>query len=654
MQNYSDERHISDLEIVERLIRENINDEFFWITDLDGIKSLPPSITTLVKVSLLTIDNCPEFNEISAAMTEMKALKWLRFICCQHKNLPTGLSQLTRLRKLSLNENQYSLKTNWKELEKMQGIESLELSQSLVNLRGKVPMVIFSLKKLQFLYLDNNKLKQLPGEIRQLKEIITLDLSNNKLSQLPYEISELKELVTLELGENQFHEFPDVLLLLPKLRNLAINAEAINNIPFELFDMPALKTLNITGKNAQKYPAISDVEKFFNLTRKAQLDSDFINLVLNVLKYPQLYNELEINELILLLNCKLETVINKSLERLGLMLSNSFSGINSGAHLLICGKSFEQKNILNQKLAQKGIVVHSKLSKKVTHVLLSQDLKNLDFLNNPKLALLTEKMLHKAVADADRDFIFSDSADYESSFNKIRELLTSDDTNSSIVALNLIQNYGLSDSLLTDLLFAYKKTQSDLLRKAILSLLKKQGNFDFAADLKKRMPLFKINKEKTLSKSLLFYGSNYKVESIRLVKMIFDKTKMGRHFALMHFETKDKIDFFEQIIENGQLNLSNCDLEKLPDDFEMFSKKVTSVNLSYNKFDEVPIKALLKLKNLTELKFVNANIWHYPDEIAEISKLETIYVPFSFAQLASANLIAKLNSMQVNIKSAIV
>jgi Leucine-rich repeat (LRR) protein len=136
--------------------------------------------------------------------------------------------------------------------------------------------------------------------------------------------------------------------------------------------------------------------------------------------------------------------------------------------------------------------------------------------------------------------------------------------------------------------------------------------------------------------------------------MIFDKTKMGRHFALMHFETKDKIDFFEQIIENGQLNLSNCDLEKLPDDFEMFSKKVTSVNLSYNKFDEVPIKALLKLKNLTELKFVNANIWHYPDEIAEISKLETIYVPFSFAQLASANLIAKLNSMQVNIKSAIV
>jgi hypothetical protein len=444
------------------------------------------------------------------------------------------------------------------------------------------------------------------------------------------------------------------LLLLPKLRNLTINAEAINNIPFELFDMLALKTLNITGKNAKKYPAIPDLEKFFNLTRKAQFDSYFINLVLNVLKYPQLFEELEISELILLLNCKLETVINKSLERLDLLLSNSFSGISSGDNLLFSGKSFEQKNILKQKLELKGIIVHSKLSKKVTHVLLSQDLKSIEFLNNHEMVLLTEKMLHKAFADGDRDIIFSESDDYESSLSKIRELLISDDTNSSMVALNLLQNYGFSDSLLTDLLFVYKKTDSESLRKSIISLLNKQGYFEFAADLKKRMPLFKINKEKTLSKSLLFYGSKYKVETIRLVKMIFGKTKMGKHFALMHFETKDKIDFLDRIIEDGRLNLSNCDLVKLPEDFEIFSEKVNRLDLSYNCFAEFPLAVLLKLKNLKELKFVNANIWHYPDEIAELSKLETIYVPFSFAQLASANLIAKLNLMQVKIKSAIV
>ena len=121
--------------------------------------------------------------------------------------------------------------------------------------------------------------------------------------------------------------------------------------------------------------------------------------------------------------------------------------------------------------------MHSKFSKKVTHVLLCQDLKNLEFLNHPELILLTEKMLHKAFADTDQEIIFSDSNDYESSLSKIRELLMSDDENSSMVALNLIQNYGLNDSLLTALLFVYKKTVSESLRKLILSLLKKQGYF---------------------------------------------------------------------------------------------------------------------------------------------------------------------------------
>ena len=654
MHNIENARHIADLKLVEELIRKNINDEFFGITDLDGIKTLPPSISSMVKLSLLIIDNCPEFNIISDSMTKIKTLKWLRFVYCRHKNFPEGLSKLTQLRKLSLIENQYSVKSNWEELEKMQGIESLELSHSLINLRGKVPTVIFSLNKLQFLYLDNNKIKQLPGEIGQLKELITLDLGNNKLSQLPYEISQLKELTTLELGNNQFPDFPDVLLLLPKLRNLSINAEVINKIPFELFDLPALKTLIITGKNAKKYPAVSDVEKFFNLTRKIQFESDFVNLVLNVLKYPQLYDELEINELVLLLNCKIENVVNKSLERLNVLLSNSFSRIGTGANLLISGKSFEQKNILKQKLEEKGVVVHSKFSKKVTHVLLCQDLKNLEFLNHPELILLTEKMLHKAFADTDQEIIFSDSNDYESSLSKIRELLMSDDENSSMVALNLIQNYGLNDSLLTDLLFVYKKTVSESLRKSILSLLKKQGYFEFAADLKKRMPLFKINKEKTLSKSLYYYSSKYDIDGFRLVKMIFAQTKMGLHYALMHLEAKAKMDFFNQIIEGGHLNLSRIDLEKLPEDFEIFSDSVNSIDLSYNSFAEIPIKALLKLKNLIELKFVNANIWHYPDELIQLDKLDYLTVPSSFPTYASPKLLSVLRNRKIMIFSSMI
>ena len=202
---------------------------------------------------------------------------------------------------------------------------------------------------------------------------------------------------------------------------------------------------------------------------------------------------------------------------------------------------------------------------------------------------------------------------------------------------------------MTDLLFLYKKSGSQLIRKACLDLLKKQGKLDFAIDLKKRMPLFSVVKESTLSKSLLFYSSKYKLDISRLLKMIFDKTKMGKHFALMHFESKDKIEFFEKLIEEGSLNLSRIDLEKLPEDFEIFSEKVNAIDLSYNSFADVPIKALLKLKNLKELEFVNANIWHYPEELLKLDKLECLTVPSSFPRFASAELLSMLKKRDLII-----
>ena len=202
---------------------------------------------------------------------------------------------------------------------------------------------------------------------------------------------------------------------------------------------------------------------------------------------------------------------------------------------------------------------------------------------------------------------------------------------------------------MTDLLFLYKKSGSQLIRKACLDLLKKQGKLAFAIDLKKRMPLFSVVKESTLSKSLMFYSSKYKLDISRLLKMIFDKTKMGKHFALMHFESKDKIEFFEKLIEEGHLNLSRIDLEKLPEDFEIFSEKVNSIDLSYNSFADVPIKALLKLKNLKELEFVNANIWYYPEELLKLDKLECLTVPSSFARIASAELLSMLKKRDLTI-----
>ena len=55
----------------------------------------------------------------------------------------------------------------------------------------------------QALYLQNNKLKQLPGNIGSLKNLQTLNISGNNLKDLPSTISGLASLKTLDISNNQ-------------------------------------------------------------------------------------------------------------------------------------------------------------------------------------------------------------------------------------------------------------------------------------------------------------------------------------------------------------------------------------------------------------------------------------------------------------------
>jgi Leucine-rich repeat (LRR) protein len=631
MEYYNRGDATSNFKDVERLINSNPITEFIEISTFFFLQRISADIGNLKNLSQLIISSCPKLEELPPELTQIKSLRSLSVKYSQHKNLLPGLSTLVQLRKLSLKGQHYSQKTNWKLLESLRGIESLELSNSLIALKGNLPKEIFSLEKLQFLYLDNNR-----------------------LNKLPFEIGRLKELLMLDLGYNVFSDFPDELLLLPKLETLIINAEAIDCVPFELFELPALRELKITGRNAKQYSKLTHVERFFYTSKRKKFDRGFINLVLTVIKYPNLLEELELSELMLLLNCEIEPIVFKSLEKLESILQNAYSPLSSASVLLIGGKTFENKGILKSKLEHLGIKTSSKFTSKVTHVLLTTAMKVSDLNVKNEVVFLTENMLMKEIYDSEVDILSVETADYVHNLDKVRQLLNSEDVNNNLIAINLLTNTNLIEDLLTDLLFLYKKSGSQLIRKACLDLLKKQGKLDFAIDLKKRMPLFSVVKESTLSKSLLFYSSKYKLDMSRLLKMIFDKTKMGKNFALMHFDSKEKIEFFEKMIDGGHLNLSRIDLEKLPEDFGIFSDKVELLDLSHNNFIEFPIEGLLKLKKLTGLKFINANIWHYPDEIAELSQLDVIFLPVGFSQIASSELKSILKKRGVIIIPAMI
>ncbi|KAI5963654.1 CCR4 [Candida pseudojiufengensis] len=81
----------------------------------------------------------------------------------------------------------------------------LDLSgQGLVSISPK----LFHYDFLESLYLNNNKITQIPSEISKLRSLRTLDLSHNRISELPYELGLCFNLRYLYLFDNNIKNFP--------------------------------------------------------------------------------------------------------------------------------------------------------------------------------------------------------------------------------------------------------------------------------------------------------------------------------------------------------------------------------------------------------------------------------------------------------------
>jgi hypothetical protein len=61
------------------------------------------------------------------------------------------------------------------------------------------------------------------------------------------------------------------------------------------------------------------------------------------------------------------------------------------------------------------------------------------------------------------------------------------------------------------------------------------------------------------------------------------------------------------------------------------------------------LAGLLSLKNLSELNFLNDEVWYYPDELSGIENLKKLQVKLSFESRASTKLLSALKSKGVKI-----
>jgi CCR4-NOT transcription complex subunit 6 len=110
---------------------------------------------------------------------------------------------------------------------KPQGISFTELDISGQHIARYSPG-IFNYNFLTKLYLNNNKLTYLPGEVGKLRSLKVLDLSLNAIRELPPQIGMLVNLKELLLVDNQLESLPFELGNLYQCSMLAIEGNPLN------------------------------------------------------------------------------------------------------------------------------------------------------------------------------------------------------------------------------------------------------------------------------------------------------------------------------------------------------------------------------------------------------------------------------------------
>lgn len=88
--------------------------------------------------------------------------------------------------------------------------------------------------------------RYLPSEIGCLKKLEYLDLSFNKMKNLPTEIGNLSELISLKVANNKLVELPPALSSLQRLESLDVSNNRLTSLgSLELGSMHSLQNLNI-------------------------------------------------------------------------------------------------------------------------------------------------------------------------------------------------------------------------------------------------------------------------------------------------------------------------------------------------------------------------------------------------------------------------
>ncbi|XP_015602693.1 erbin isoform X2 [Cephus cinctus] len=139
-----------------------------------------------------------------------------------------------------------------------------------------LPRPLFQCHELRVLSLSDNEVSTLPPAIASLINLEYLDLSKNSIKELPDSIKECKNLRSIDISVNPFERFPDAITHIVGLRELYINDAYIEYLPANFGRLSALRTLELRENNMMTLP--KSMSRLVNLQRLDIGNNDFTEL----------------------------------------------------------------------------------------------------------------------------------------------------------------------------------------------------------------------------------------------------------------------------------------------------------------------------------------------------------------------------------------
>ena len=120
----------------------------------------------------------------------------------------------------------------------------------------EIPEDIKSLVNLEILDVGNNQMSKLPQSIGHLRVLKKLIVTQNQLTSVPESIGQLTHLVSLQLSHNRLHNLPYSLIRCVSLQELHIDRNVFRTLPNFLTRLPNLQTLSACGNQLAYLPCL--------------------------------------------------------------------------------------------------------------------------------------------------------------------------------------------------------------------------------------------------------------------------------------------------------------------------------------------------------------------------------------------------------------